>query len=143
MTKKKIGKYTIKPAVLNDAMRKSVMADVAKAYLTKQAAQSKIEDFETFVGTVRDDPSKYETITEKEREFYDLSRTVSVWVAVAGCVKPYITIDEWRGLEDAQVTDISTAAMEINPHWFEVPKTPEQEKKTDETQSEYITDSVT
>jgi hypothetical protein len=45
MTKKKIGKWTVKPAVLNDAMRKSVMADIAKAYLIKEAAKAKIEVF--------------------------------------------------------------------------------------------------
>ena len=141
MTKKKIGKWTVKPAVLNDAMRKSVMADVAKAYLIKEAAKAKIEDFESLVNTLRDNPAMYETVTEKEREFYDMSRVVSVWVMVAGCVKPYITIDEWRGMDDAQVEEISTAAMEINPHWFEAPKTPEQEKKTGEILIESTPDS--
>lgn len=141
MTKKKIGKWTVKPAVLNDAMRKSVMADIAKAYLIKEAAKAKIEDFENLANTLRDNPAMYETVTEKEREFYDMSRVISVWVMVAGCVKPYITIDEWRGMDDAQVEEISTAAMEINPHWFEAPKTPEQEKKTGEIQIESTPDS--
>jgi hypothetical protein len=136
---KKIEKWTIETAQMKHTSRKYSMSTVVQSYLRKKSAEYGIEDYQGFLKSVRDNPESYETLSEKEREFYDMSSGAGAWASVAGCIKPYIQLDEWFILGDALIEKLSTAANEINPHWFEQP---EQEKKTDEPQPTSISESV-
>jgi hypothetical protein len=52
---------------------------------------------------------------------------LAIYPHIAGCVTPIISIDEFIQIPEQVLDELSTAAMELNPHWFIVP---EQEKKT-------------
>jgi hypothetical protein len=95
------------------------------------SAEYGIEDYQEFLKDLRDVPENYDSLTEPQREFSDLASSVGSWSAICGCVKPYISIDEWLSLDEDTITALGDAVKELNPHWFEMPDT---EKKTDETQ---------
>jgi hypothetical protein len=126
----KIDKWTIETAQMKHSARKYSMNEVAQTFLRKQAAEYGIDDFQIFLASVRNDPASYETLTDNERDFNDLSSSVGVWATIAGCIKPYIPLSEWLGFDDLIVERLSTAAQEVNPHWF---STQDQEKKTNES----------
>ena len=129
LAKKKVEKWTVETALMKHSARKYSMNSVAQTYLRKQAGERGIEDFHLFLADLQTEPEKYEQLSEPEREFSDLSSSVGVWASVAGCIKPYIPLEEWLALDDKQVEILSEAAQTINPHWF---VQPDQEKKTDE-----------
>ena len=138
----KVGKWSVCTAAIDNVFRRNVMQDVARAHLRKHAAEIGIDEFEIFVNSVKDNPEKYEEISEVEREFCDLSNSLSVWVAVAGCIKPYIKIEEWLTIGDTMLDDLTRAAQEKNPHWFALPKQ-DEEKKTSEPQMTSLEESET
>jgi len=125
----KIGTWKIETAQMKHSARKYSMNTVAQTFLRKQAAEFGVEDFHIFLADLQANPEKYEQLSEPERELSDLSSSVGVWASVAGCIKPYIQLEEWLSFDDKQVEALSTAAQELNPHWFVVP---DQEKKTNE-----------
>lgn len=128
---KKVDKWTVETARMKHSSRKVSMSEIAQKFLAKLAAECEIRDFHEFLKGVRDNPESYETLSEKEREFYDTSSGAGAWAAIAGCIKPYIALVEWLGFEDKTIEALSIVASELNPHWFEQPG---QEKKTDEPQ---------
>jgi len=140
MDTRKVGQWNVLVSTNDMAFRKMAMADVFQGYLRKQADISHIENYAGLLEEVSKDPTKYETLTDDERDFYDMSRSVSVWMAVTACVRPYISIDEWRKLNDTDVNELSEAAMELNPHWFALP---DAEKKTKKRLRKSTTDSMT
>lgn len=123
----KVQGWTVESAQMKHTARKYSMATVAQSWMRKHAATAGIADYQKTLEAVRDTPEAYETLSEPEREFCDLASTVGVWSAICGCVKPYISIDEWLGLDDGTVNDLSAACDKLNPHWL---TSPEQEKKT-------------
>jgi len=136
---KKVDKWTVETAQMKHSSRKVSMSDVAQKYLKRLAAEYGIDDFHEFLRGVRDNSESYETLSEKEREFYDTSSGAGAWAAIAGCVKPYISLEEWLTFNDKIIEKLSLAASELNPHWFEQP---EQEKKTNEPQPIPTNESV-
>jgi hypothetical protein len=127
----KIDKWTVETAQMKHAARKQSMSAVVQTFLRRAAAESGIDNYLDLIREVNSDADKYETLTEMERDFCDTASSAGMWAAVAGCVKPYIHLDEWLAFDDKTIEEISKAAMEINAHWFEQPG---QEKKTDEPQ---------
>lgn len=130
---KKIGVWIIETARMKHAARKNSMGATAQSYLRKKAADLGIEKYQELLQKVSDNPDLYETLTPSEMEFHDISAGVGVWALSAGCINPYIPLQEWLTLEDRIVEDLTTGVQEINPHWFELPADVE-EKKTDEPQ---------
>lgn len=133
----KFGQWTIETAQMKHTARKYSMATVAQTHLRKAAAIAGVADYQELLTTVRDNPEAYETLTEAEREFMDMSASVGVWSTVAACIKPYISIDEWLAFTENTVNELSGAAEKVNPHWFTLP---EQEKKTDEQPPQSISE---
>jgi len=134
---KKFEKWTIETAQMKHSARKNSNNLVADAWLRKFSAEYEIDDFRKFLQDIQEQPEKYGEITEREREFCDIAASVSSWIILTGCIKPYITIDEWLTFDDPTITALFSAAQELNPHWFEIP---DQEKKTDETQLKSTSD---
>jgi hypothetical protein len=77
---------------------------------------------------------------EKGKADDELITALSVFPVIAGCVTPLLTIEKFLQIPEQELDELSKAAMELNPHWFVMP---DQEKKTDETQSEPTPDSKT
>lgn len=126
---RKVDQWTVETAQMKHSARKYSMNAVAQKYLRVLAAECEIENYTELLQTVQATPEKYEELSEPEREFCDLSSSVGVWATVAGCIKPYIPLDEWLGFDDGKIEKLSTAVQELNPHWF---VQADQEKKTDE-----------
>lgn len=126
--KTKFEKWVIEKSLMKHNIRKVSMFSVAKSFLLKHAKELNIKDYESLIKSVQEDAEKYETLSEKERDFCDTASTVGVWATVAACIKPYINLSEWLNLTEDQANGITDAVMEKNPHWFEIP---DQEKKTD------------
>jgi len=120
---RKFEKWTIETAQMKHTARKSSMASVVDTALRKKAAEYGIADYREFLKSAE---KRYEELTEEEREFCDFSNSTGSWAGLCGCVKPYISLDEWLSFSDKTIEGIGAAAMELNPHWFEVPN---QEKK--------------
>lgn len=139
----KIEKWTIETAQMKHSARKYSMNSVAQTHLRKQAAEFGIADFREFLAGLQAEPEKYEQLSEPEREFSDLSSSVGVWASVAGCIKPYIQLEEWLTFDDKLVEKLSSAVQDLNPHWFEQADQADQEKKTSEEQTTSIEDSTT
>jgi hypothetical protein len=137
---KKIDKWTLETAQMKHSARKYSCATVADSYLRKFAAECGIEDYKIFLVDMSLNSDMYSTVTEEQRNFSDISSSVGVWATIAGCIKPYINIDEWLGFDDKTVEKLATAAQELNSHWF---IQPEQEKKTDELPMIHIQESET
>jgi len=138
MNTKKVMNWTIEEAQMKHVARKYSMSSVAQTYLRKTSAEAGIDDYKKLLEDLQGDPSKYDSLTDAERDFCDVSSSLGVWATVAGCVKPYISIDQWLALDYPTVELLSDTASEINPHWF---AQPEQEKKTDATPSEFTENS--
>lgn len=133
----KIEKWVVVTATMNESIRRNSMLQVAAAYLKKQARIIGLEDYKPIVEAVQEDAAQYDNLPDDHRELYDLAMNAGLWSAVAGCIKPYIKLDEWLLLPSATVEALSSAANDKNPHWFE---NPDQEKKTEPTPPESISE---
>lgn len=138
---KRIGKWFVQVASVGTSTRRNSMSSVLDTYLQKQAALVGIQDYKKFLTEIRDDASRYETISENEREFYDNAGGLGAWIMVASCAKPYISIDEWLSLDDGTINEVTSAVMEVNPQWFK--DAPDEEKKTKRKRRKSMTASPT
>jgi hypothetical protein len=128
-TRVKIDRWVVVTATMNESVRRNSMLQVAAAHLRKTAQAGGLDDYRPTIESVQTNPAQYDALTDMEREIYDLAMNAGLWAAVAGCVKPYIKLDEWLALPAEIVEALSSAANDKNPHWFDQPN---QEKKTDE-----------
>lgn len=133
----KVDKWVVVTATMNESIRRNSMLQVAAAYLRKTAQEAGFDDYKPIVELVQADPAQYDNLTDEQRRVYDLAMNAGLWAAVAGCIKPYIKLDEWLSLASEIVEALSSAANDKNPHWFEQPN---KEKKTDEPPAKYTTD---
>ena len=63
-----------------------------------------------------------------ERYDNETMTALAVYPHIAGCVEPRISIDEFMQMPETELDKLTAAAMELNPHWFELP---DEEKKTE------------
>lgn len=124
----KIGKWTIEPAQMKHTARKYTMTSVVDSHLRKKAAEAGIGDYKKLLADVNADAAIYDTLTEKERNFYDDASMAGMWAMMGACIVPYIPLPEWLALDYETVEKLSNGVMEVNPHWFDQP---DQEKKTE------------
>ena len=110
---KKFEKWTIETAQMKHASRKYSMTTVAQSHIRKMSAEYGIEDYQEFLKDLRDVPENYDSLTEPQREFSDLASSVGSWSAICGCVKPYISIDEWLSLDEDTITALGDAVKEL------------------------------
>lgn len=136
----KVDKWTVNRATIENSVRKTTVSGVAHNYLKNKAQEYGVENYAEFIKDVDSNPERYEEITERERDFFDLSKSVASWAAISPCIKPYMSIRDWLALDESILDGLANAVMEENPHWF---ASPEQEKKTDEQPATYTTDSET
>lgn len=130
---KQVDKWTIETAQMKHAARKESLNAVAQKYLRNRGAEIGIVgDIRDFLKNVSDNPEAYETLTESERDFNDISSSVGVWALVSACIKPYVSLNEWLTFDDRTVERLTLAVQEINGHWFILPGA---EKKTNEAPS--------
>ena len=130
METRTVGKWTVEAAEIRHTVRRSQMSGVLDAYLKDMAKAAEIDDYKAIISAVQAEPVKYDTIGEAERDFYDRAAGLGMWVAIAACASPYISIREWQTLSDDEISKLSDAAMELNPHWFGEKVTPALEKKS-------------
>jgi len=124
-----VEKWTVKTAQIENTVRKSSLAGVLDNYLRGLAKSAEIENYKELLESIRENPALYDSITEAERTFYDTAAGLGAWVPITACISPYIPIGEWRLLNEETLDKLSSAAMELNPHWFEMP-TVQTEKKS-------------
>ncbi len=117
-------------AQIANTVRRSSLVGVLEAHLRKLAENSGIENYREVLARVQNDPSAYDVITEQERTFYDTAAGLGAWIPITACVSPYITIGEWSLLGEDVIDELSSAALELNPQWFETQTAPETEKKS-------------
>jgi hypothetical protein len=103
-----VGSYVVKEAAMRESIRRTNMIQSAQRYIDAHPEDTELKDF------------------------------LFVWPFVAGCTTPLISIEQFLEIPEAIVEELSKAAMEVNPHWFEVP---DQEKKTEEPQTESTNNS--
>lgn len=127
METKIIGKWTVSSASIQQTVRKASLVGVLDAYLRKEAEKYAIENYKSLLENIQSNPSSYDTISENEREFYDMSAGLGTWI-MSACISPYIPLVEWLNIDETTLDELLTAVRELNPHWFDI--TPEQEKKT-------------
>ncbi len=125
----KVDKWTIETAQMKHTARRISMSNVAQNHLRKLAAIAGVDDYKSMLEGVQSDPAQYETLTDEQRDLYDVSSFVSVWAAFAACIVPYIHLEDWLAMDYQTIDKITEGVQSVNPHWFE---TPDQEKKTDE-----------
>lgn len=56
---------------------------------------------------------------------------LAIYPNIAGCVSPQLTEAEFFETPEQDLDALTSAAMELNPHWFAVPESVEEEKKSD------------
>ena len=117
----KFEQWTIETAQMKHTARKSSMSSVAQTYLRKKAAEIGITDHQAFMVALSESPDIYEAITDEEREFCDVATSAGSWAGLCGCIKPYISLDEWLSFDDKTIEGLGLAVQELNPHWLAMP----------------------
>ncbi len=132
-----VDKWTVHRATVENSVRKTTVSSVAHNFLKIKAKEYGIENYTKFIEEIDSNLERYDEITERERDYFDLAKSIASWAAISPCIKPYLAIREWLELGEDILDGLANAAMAENPHWF---SSPEQEKKTSETPASYTTD---
>lgn len=106
----RIAPYTVVEAAVYEAIRRVSLADKIKMWIEENTT----------------DP--------------DMITAVGIYPHIAACTQPLMSIEEYFEIPETMLDQLTRAAMELNPHWFEVP---DQEKKTDEPLSKSTDGSAT